>query len=367
MKRTDPNYIKNTFLLAKAGDADAVGTLFALSCDQVYSYAFSYVQDRYAACDVLVRTYEASIREGRANTYSALLLQKAFDFSFLSMREWAAKIHPELDDLELDDHLNRMVKSGRARYMAFCKRGRLSSPKTSPEIPALSGVDKSLLLDEILDLLGIPVARFSLPLLEANARKSTPSFGFQKFLLTFGIIACLVLPVFMVGPRIRIVREEVSISDSSQATRPQFHITTGFFPVRNVSASLNGKPEKIYSESDGSYALLPASNGTLVFTASLWNGQQAAETVELNDVDLAAPILKSYKVTDGMVHLYVTDSGSGIDYASIYGEKQNKETIRPVSSFKETGEIVFKAPPHQLIVYVSDRNKNLLKVKIMTD
>lgn len=367
MRQADPNYIKNTFLHAKAGDADAVGTLFLLSCDSVYEYAFCYVQDRCAAYEVLVRAFESSIADGRANTYSALLFQKAFDFSYRSLKKWAEQTKPGLDDLDLEDLLNRMVKSGRSRYTIRSKAKRHSRAKKKVPVPALSGEGKGILLDEVLDRLGIPVNHLPVKVLETNLAESRPSFAFQRFLLSVGLIACLALPAFMIGPRIRFEREEISISDSSEAARPQFHVTTGFFPVRSVSASLNGKPEKIYTEADGSYVLLPSSNGRLIFQASLWNGQQAQSEIVLDDVDLSAPVLKSYKIIDGQVHLYVTDSGSGIDYASIYGEKQNKETIRPVSSLKDTGEIVFDTPPHQLIVYVSDKNKNLLKVKILTD
>lgn len=367
MKRMDSNYMKNTFLQAKAGDADAIGTLFTLTCDQVFDYAFCYVRDRYAAYDVLIRAYAAAIQEGRANTYSALLLQRAFDFSYESLEEWSLSRHPDMDDLDLEDLLNRMVKSGRSLYTLANAGRKKVLKKRRFQIPVLDLEAKEALIDQILDQLGIFSHRLPVRVLQANAAENGRHFGLQKFLLSAGILACLLLPVFMIGPRVRMERQEVSISDSSDATRPRFHVTTGFFPVKSVSASLNGKPEKIYTESDGSYALLPSSNGTLAFTASLWNGQSVTEKLALTDVDLAAPVLESYQVKGGKVHLFVTDAESGIDYASIYGEKQNKETIRPVSSFKDKGEIVFNAPPHQLTVYISDKNKNLLKVKILTD
>lgn len=393
-RKIDPNYLESTFLYVRAKDPDALATLFYLMADDLYVYAWCYLQDAYEARWTVIRTFLEipSEAETRLLSVRPFFFQKAFAIACLYLKDRLKKKYPEKDEIERDALLSDEVQKGRRLYTAWKAASESSSWQTTngwretkkeavhslqhltpAGDPALSfsflnPSDKEPMLEEILLSSGIKTPLLPFSLLKRNARVKHPHLGFGKFLLSISLIILLLFPLSLIAPKLSIQKEVTTLSGKSGSRRPVYTLRVDpvLLPPKKVNATLNGSEILVRKLEDGSFSLLPDENGQLTLSATLWNNQKRHIDVTVTGVDLTAPELLSYAVKENKVHLYLKDEGSGIDYASIYGELKNGRTLRPVSSFKDRGEVVFDAPSGEMTIYASDFNHNRLKVKIKT-
>ena len=93
---------------------------------------------------------------------------------------------------------------------------------------------------------------------------------------------------------------------------------------------------------------------------TLINHQTVTHFVDVENVDTEAPLVVSSNMDSENVYLYLSDTGSGINYKEIKAVGLSGQEILPMS-FDESSEcVVFSYPKETLNVYIPDNADNTL-------
>ena len=114
--------------------------------------------------------------------------------------------------------------------------------------------------------------------------------------------------------------------------------------------------DEIELEQDGKkYTATIDRNGTLTVSMTLFNGMCKTEYENISCIDDAPPIITEADATTGYVSFYVDDTGSGVDYDSIYAVDDDGKEISPSLIDKGEDEVVFNYTTASIEVHVSDK------------
>ena len=125
-------------------------------------------------------------------------------------------------------------------------------------------------------------------------------------------------------------------------------------------AKIGEKVTPVLQDGEHSYYILPTTNGTMEVTVHFANHRIVTKTVKVTGVDRRVPEIVSSKIDTDMVHLYVKDDGSGIQWKKVYALDANNAKMEPLSYNGIIGELVFPFNTTSLNVYIPDRSGNVL-------
>lgn len=230
-----------------------------------------------------------------------------------------------------------------------------------PEVktaPALSEEAAQALLQNVFDACGQSPNTVPLAKLSSYSEYRREKYALQKGILLLVLALFLALPFCFLLPRFRIT----DITDEG-APVPRYAISVDSrFPLRRITAELNGHNITVYETGDRQFAVEPTANGTLTVTVTNRNRQYDTVSVEVTGVDRDPPELTGDERVDGLLCLYLEDDGSGIDYGAAYAKTVSGTVISPA----KTGEgfIAFPYPKESVSIFIPDERGNVLHLVV---
>ena len=236
----------------------------------------------------------------------------------------------------------------------------MASNNTEPgSMPELN-VDR---LDEILKNVydACDTAPNSVPIesLISYSRYRKERHIFAKALTIAALVIFILLPFLFIAP-------ELDVQQKGPPGAPEYIITVdSFIPVSVVTASMDdGTSLVVYESGLHEYTVLPSENGTINIKVILFNRQYQTAEVSVDGLDKKAPSVKSQKTNDGLVYIYVSDEGTGVDYTEIYALTVSGETVMPEKYSTSKGFVAFRYPEETLNVYIPDKAGNILSLLV---
>lgn len=226
-------------------------------------------------------------------------------------------------------------------------------------IPVPGTEDGREILDNVYDMLGKAPCPVPIEVLSDYIVYRKDRYGFQKTLLMIVMILFVILPVFFITPDVRVQEETNGGTEGYYLLR-----VSAMVPVADIEAMIDGHPVGIRNLGKGEYKITPLRNGEMTVKVTLWNQQFYSRTIAVNIVDTERPELLDNQVSQGELLLRVCDDKSGIDYNLVYWINDIGEVQRPLRVDEESGEIVFPIPKDAVVIYVSDKSGNTLRLNV---
>lgn len=229
--------------------------------------------------------------------------------------------------------------------------------KKKPDFPKLSEEVASNIMNNVLSECGMEPTSVSLDVLSSYSEYRRERYTLQKAILIGILILFLFLPIVFIAPNFQVIE-----TGRSQTGVPRYEVTvSNLFPVRLVSAKVDGRSVAVYESDTRVYTVEPSYNGTLTITVTLANHQYGIWTTEVSGVDRDAPKLQSSEVSGDNLIIFLEDSGVGIDYQNIYAVSAGSSMVYPLSHSEEAGSVTFKFD-RDLNIFIPDRNGNVLQL-----
>lgn len=132
--------------------------------------------------------------------------------------------------------------------------------------------------------------------------------------------------------------------------------------VDRVSATIDGFNIPVYEVDSHVYSIEPSRNGEMEVTVTLINKQTVTQRVDVTGVDREVPTADSCSKEGDELHLYLSDSGSGVDYSKIEAYDLDGNMIEPSAVNEQTGCVTLPAVSDTINVYVADLAGNKLQL-----
>lgn len=232
---------------------------------------------------------------------------------------------------------------------------------TEPEMknaPELSEEAAQALLQNVFAACDQAPNTVPLSKLSSYSEYRREKYALQKGILLLVLVLFLAIPFCFLLPRFRVT----DITDEG-APVPRYAITVDSrFPLRRVTAELNGHNVTVYETGDRQFAVEPAANGTLTVTVTNRNHQYETVSLEVTGVDREPPEMTGDSKTNNLLYIYLEDDGSGIDYDAAYAETMSGEVILPAKTGE--GYIAFPYPKESVSIFVPDERGNILHLVV---
>lgn len=224
--------------------------------------------------------------------------------------------------------------------------------------PQLDIEEASKILENIFSASQVEPNSIPLDVLTAYSNYRRERFSLQRTILVIIMILFLLLPFLFIAPVFSI--ESTSPED---APNPSYQIALDtFMPVQRVTANIDGHNIPVYETASHIYSIEPSMNGHMTVSITLINHQTITHSVDVKNVDTEAPLVVSNSVDSENIYLYLSDTGTGIDYAKIKAVSLSGQNFYPVSYDTASGCVAFEYPPESLNVYVPDHAGNTLQL-----
>lgn len=231
-------------------------------------------------------------------------------------------------------------------------RDKLKEPKGSE----LDEKTASQMLENIFDACEVEPNSVPLSVLTSYSNYRRERFLLQRILLVFIMLFFLLLPLLFIAPDIQLTRK-----GGSAKGNPTYEVAVhSLIPVSRVTADINGNNVPVYEVAGGTYSIEPKQNGTLRVTVTLKNQQYTAVTRKVTGVDIDSPTVIGNKQVGDQIYLYLSDTGSGIDYENITAADTDGKDVKPLSYDPNGGYVTFDYPKESLNVFIPDKAGNTL-------
>lgn len=195
---------------------------------------------------------------------------------------------------------------------------------------------------------GIP-----LEVLASYTEYKMPYEALRYVLLGALLLVLSALPFFATPPRFTV--EEVSRELNGIAT---YEVDIdNVYPVKSVEATLDGKKISAIEDDKGYHFVTPSSEGKLVITVTLTNGQYRTYEKMIGGIDLDPPKFIRIENKGKTARIFVEDAGSGIDYDNAFAVDIDGNVIKPVHHGYGYIDFTIKAGSN---IYINDRVGNTL-------
>lgn len=232
--------------------------------------------------------------------------------------------------------------------------------KTNDQQPQLQLEDASKILENVFKENQVEPNTIPLEVLTAYSNYRKERFSLQRLIIVIIMVLFLMLPLLFVPSTFTI-----QPNMAPDTTNPTFTLkVTSNMLVKRITAVIDGRNVPIYEQDSHVYSIEPAVNGKMKVTVTLMNNQTATEYVDVQHVDLDAPVILSNTYDDDYVYLYLSDVGSGVDYENIMAVNSAGETIKPVSYEESSGCVTFSYPKDTLNISIPDFAHNKLQLII---
>lgn len=130
------------------------------------------------------------------------------------------------------------------------------------------------------------------------------------------------------------------------------------FPTKDLTVTMDGEPLELTKGKNRSYTATVYKNGSIEAAVLNWNGMSATVFEHVNVLDDNPPAIENASIVDGILTLTVTDSQSGVDFASVYALDAAGERIEPVDADRSTNTFSYQMPSGTLSIISMDKAGN---------
>lgn len=233
--------------------------------------------------------------------------------------------------------------------MIFFKRKK--EPKIELELDQACKI-----LEQVFEVNHVEQNTIPLEVLAAYSDYRKERFSLQRLILVIILVLFFMLPFLFIPSAFTITADK-----EASAPNPTYTLeVTSPMLVKRVNASIDGRSVPVYETDAHIYSIEPAINGQMAVTVTLMNNQETTQYINVETVDLEAPAVVSNGMDSEHIFLYVSDTGTGIDYEHVKGIDMNGKTVAPVVYDPESGCIAFQYPKDTLNVYIPDFAENTL-------
>lgn len=225
--------------------------------------------------------------------------------------------------------------------------------KTEPQLDIDAA---SKILENVFEISQVEPNTIPLDVLTAYSNYRRERFALQRTILIIVMVLFLMLPFLFIAP-------EFSIRNVSadNAVNPIFQVDVDtFMPVERVTATIDDRNVPVYESDAHSYTVEPSINGQMAVSVTLFNHQTVTHYIDVENVDKEAPLVVSNKVDKENIYLYLSDSGTGINYEKIRAVTLSGREILPSSYDTQTGCVAFTYGDESMNVYIPDYAGNEL-------
>ncbi|MDD7718196.1 MAG: hypothetical protein PUJ11_01655 [Eubacteriaceae bacterium] len=227
-----------------------------------------------------------------------------------------------------------------------------NKPNTiDPQFKDLDPQSANVLLNNVFEECGMEPSSIPVETLASWSNYNRPKFRYVKRIIYISLLILILLPLAFLKPNI--VAERVDVDSPTNATY-EVSVKT-MLPVKALSATLDGVPISVEQTGSKEFRTTASKNGLLELTAVSLNGQVTKAQYQVEHLDMDAPVYTGSFCEDGLVHILVKDTFSGIDI-------DNVEGLEPVSYSEETGDIAFAIPDEPTSVVIHDKAGNNLNI-----
>lgn len=224
--------------------------------------------------------------------------------------------------------------------------------------PQLDIEEASKILENIFSASQVEPNTVPLDILTAYSNYRRERFSLQRTILVIIMVLFLLLPFLFIAPFF-----SIELKSPKDALNPSYQITLDtFMPVQRVTADIDGHNIPVYETASHIYSIEPSMNGHMTVSVTLINHQTISHSVDVDTVDVEAPLVVSNSVDQDNIYLYLSDTGSGIDYTGIKAIDLSGQEFSPVSYDPVSNCVAFAYPQESLNVYIPDHAGNTLQL-----
>ena len=218
----------------------------------------------------------------------------------------------------------------------------------------------SQMLSNIFDACDIEQNSVPLETLTSYSNYRKERYVAQKVVLAIVMILFFLLPILFIAPEFT-----MELKNSEIPGKPYVElVTTHLIPTEKIEAFMGGEKVPVYETSTGTYQIIPTKNGQLKVTVTLITDQHSTRTIDIGDVDMQAPKIRSSEHTNGNLIIYFEENSGVLDYEGIYAKSVDGTTVKPVSYDERNLSVTFKYPNDTLNIFVSDKSENSLQIVV---
>lgn len=199
-----------------------------------------------------------------------------------------------------------------------------------------------------------------LEVLKAYSNYRKERFSLQRMIIVIIMALFLMLPLLFV-PAVFTIQADMA----ETGINPVYTLEVqSKMLVKRVTAQIGGHNIPVYEVDTHVYSIEPAINGKMKVTVTLLNNQQTTQYIDVGGADLETPVLISTETRDGLVYLYLSDIGSGVDYENVSAVGLESGEIQPEFIDEGAGCIAFPYPNSTMNVFIPDFAGNELQLVI---
>lgn len=225
--------------------------------------------------------------------------------------------------------------------------------------PQLSFEEASRILERTFEANEMENNTIPLEVLASYSNYRKERFTLQRTVLVVIMVLFLLLPLLFIPASFTVKEDETS----ARTYNPVYRLTVdSMMLVGRVNAAIDGYNIPVYETDSHVYSIEPSRNGKMAVTVTLLNRQSVTQYVEVTGVDREVPSVVSCTKKNGLLHLYLADEGSGVDFDRIEALDLEGKKIEPDSVDEEAGCVTYPAVSDTLNVYVEDLAGNKLQL-----
>lgn len=150
-----------------------------------------------------------------------------------------------------------------------------------------------------------------------------------------------------------------TVAETNDYLSTEVHIQiTSKFPTKNLTVTMDGEPLELTKGKNRSYTAAVYKNGSIEASILNWNGMSATVFEHVNVLDDNPPSIENASIVDGILTLTVTDSQSGVDFASVHALDSAGNPIEAIEADRETNTFSYQMPSGSLSVISMDKAGN---------
>lgn len=225
--------------------------------------------------------------------------------------------------------------------------------------PQLSFEEASRILEQAFDANEMENNSVPLEVLASYSSYRKERFTLQRTILVIIMALFMLLPFLFVPVSFRVERDETLARNYN----PVYRLTVdSMMLVDRVNATMDGRNIPVYEVDSHVYSIEPARNGEMFVTVTLVNRQTLTKYVEVTDVDREVPTVLSCTKEGGLLHLYLADADSGVDFSKVEALDLEGTKLEPVMVDEQKGYVALLAAADTINVYVTDLAGNKLQL-----
>lgn len=225
--------------------------------------------------------------------------------------------------------------------------------------PQLSFEEASRILEQAFQANEMENNTIPLEVLASYSNYRKERFTLQRTILVLIMTLFILLPLLFIPAAFRVNEDKALARNYNPVYRLEVDSP---MLVGRVNATIDGYNIPVYEVDSHVYSIEPSRNGRMAVTVTLANRQTMTQYVDVTEVDREVPTVVSCSKKDDEIHLYLSDAGSGIDYAKIEAYGLDGKEIKPVEIDEEAGFVMLPAASDTVNVYVTDLAENKLQL-----